>query len=1114
MEIEDEINQINSIINKLDVIRDDEWQKKEDETEEEFDNRLEAIEEELEEELLDYISDSLLAEQEINEEEAIKEAQEKIKADYELFSDAFIKSDNGIITLKSEEELMTLGYDTPEEVEKLNSIAENINSPEIYINKIKDSIHASKDIDAEIDRKMELAKSIIAAKKRGETLPSSLNPSIEKDKFEKANAYIANTTTLRKVPFVQNEYINNNYIAERKYNNVIRNITTNTTTKSTSGRIATTNTTSQATTPVISATETKIVTRKIPERKNTLYTNFEKKLDKSNDLTKQKIKARTELKSVFKQIEDKELSKEEMEYLNSKIESIKKKYPNTITEKNLKKLFDTFKVKLPTIEQEHTNIGEDNGNELNELKHELNESLKDINEHSEIDVDDDKQKNDRLKGQGEKIVTSIEEVQKEPKTTEIKAPHKTSPKKNRTTDIALGALAVGEAIGTTIGTIKQKSEEKIEHLKKKGEEVVQNISQQQKKAKKNASTSKKERKNKDGKVETNKVIKAPTNSSKNKTTKKKNDIPPKTEPKVVTSSKVKMSKTELMEALQKAERFDMNTSHSKGMNLLVINKLICYLQDNNDPEIQERLINEIIKLQTDRHKNTDKLYIYNPSYTNLQTLKYMYDTYKDGVKSSDGSREIVSENPNAAAYYLFLANNAATDSNFKGNQTVKEEIIREFENQKEDVCYRYFEFLKEKYKIDQLSGIERLKVEPDFMRELTQSQFLASKTEYLDIAISKEILSRVTNNADKREFLEKVQNAEKRINAGQILDSRTLKLIGDLYYDGLKDASNEDVIYQDKRKASKIYEQIISKKKDIASEDVYNNLIAIYSDDTSPLYDKKKTDQLTEIAVKNKIPIISKNKKGTKVEPSTYVCSDLHGEYPAYQAIIGQLKEKDKLYILGDVIDRGPDGIKILQDIMKRKEKGQVEFLIGNHELMMVQALILGDKTQEKNWTSKENSGEVTKKAFEKLSPADQKSIKEFLLDSYVYKNIDVDSQKVHFVHAKAVQDEKDNSNKTVREMLAEGKEKLMETAVWSRGVNSLMSSEPHPESAKKGTFTVIGHSPTDNNLIKYKNGYLNIDCGAGNGAIASLVNLTKGFVRYFNVNRERTKINNKQKEK
>lgn len=773
-------------------------------------------------------------------------------------------------------------------------------------------------------------------------------------------------------------------------------------------------------------------------------------------------------------------------------------------------------MKLPTIEQEHANIEKKNDNELNELKHELNESLEEINKHSEVDVDDDKTKNDSLKGQGEKIVASIGEVQKEPETTEIKTTHKTSPKKTRTTDIALGALAVGEVIETTIGTIKQKSEEKIEHLKKKGEEVVQNISQQQKKAKKkkNVSTSKKETKNKEGKVETNTVIKAPTDSSKNKTTKKKNDIPSKTESKVATSSMVKMSKAELMEALQKAERFDMNALHSKGMNLLIINKLICYLQDNNDLEIQERLNNEIIKLQTDRHKNTDRLYIYNPSYTNLQTLKYMYDTYKDGVKSSDGSREIVSVNPNAAAYYLFLANNVAQDSNSKGSQTAREEIIREFESQKEDICYRYFEFLKEKYKINQLSGIERLKVEPDFMRELTQSQFLPNKTEYLDIAISKEVLSRVANNADKREFLEKVQNAEKRIDAGQMLDSRTLKLIGDLYYNGLRDASNEDIISQDRRKASKIYEQIISKKKDIASEDIYNNLMAIYSDNTSPLYNKLKADKLTEMAAKNKIPIKSKDKKSTKIEPSTYVCSDLHGEYPAYQAIINQLKEKDKLYVLGDVIDRGPDGIKILQDIMRRKEKGQVEFLIGNHELMMVQALILGDKNQEKNWTSKENSGEATKEAFERLSPADQNSIKEFLLDSYVYKNIDVDSQQVHFVHAKAVQDENDNSNKTVREMLAEGKEKLMETAVWSRGVNSLMSSEPHPESAKKGIFTVIGHSPTDNNLIKYKNGYLNIDCGAGNGAIASLVNLTKGFVRYFNVNRERAKMNNKQKEK
>ena len=223
MEIEDEINQINSIINKLDVIRDDEWQKKEDETEEEFDNRLEAIEEELEEELLDYISDSLLAEQEINEEDAVKEAQEKIKKDYELFEDAFIKNDDGTVTLKTDEELVELGYDSPDELEKLRNIEKNMNNSDQYLNAIRESIKASKDIDAEIDRKMELAKSIIKAKKRGESLPSNLNPNLQKDKFEKANKYIASTTTLKRIPVIQNEYIKNNYIAERRYNNLIRN---------------------------------------------------------------------------------------------------------------------------------------------------------------------------------------------------------------------------------------------------------------------------------------------------------------------------------------------------------------------------------------------------------------------------------------------------------------------------------------------------------------------------------------------------------------------------------------------------------------------------------------------------------------------------------------------------------------------------------------------------------------------------------------------------------------------------------------------------------------------------------------------------------------------------
>ena len=47
-----------------------------------------------------------------------------------------------------------------------------------------------------------------------------------------------------------------------------------------------------------------------------------------------------------------------------------------------------------------------------------------------------------------------------------------------------------------------------------------------------------------------------------------------------------------------------------------------------------------------------------------------------------------------------------------------------------------------------------------------------------------------------------------------------------------------------------------------------------------------------------------------------YVCSDIHGHYSCYAALLEciGLRPDDTLYILGDVIDRGPDGVKILQD--------------------------------------------------------------------------------------------------------------------------------------------------------------------------------------------------------
>ncbi len=62
-----------------------------------------------------------------------------------------------------------------------------------------------------------------------------------------------------------------------------------------------------------------------------------------------------------------------------------------------------------------------------------------------------------------------------------------------------------------------------------------------------------------------------------------------------------------------------------------------------------------------------------------------------------------------------------------------------------------------------------------------------------------------------------------------------------------------------------------------------------------------------------------------------YVTSDIHGNSKRFDSILEQinLQPEDTLYILGDVVDRYPDGIAILQRIMKMPN---VQMLLGNHE--------------------------------------------------------------------------------------------------------------------------------------------------------------------------------------
>lgn len=111
---------------------------------------------------------------------------------------------------------------------------------------------------------------------------------------------------------------------------------------------------------------------------------------------------------------------------------------------------------------------------------------------------------------------------------------------------------------------------------------------------------------------------------------------------------------------------------------------------------------------------------------------------------------------------------------------------------------------------------------------------------------------------------------------------------------------------------------------------------------------------------------------------STYVISDLHGQYNIFKKLLDILSfgENDYMYVLGDAIDRGKDGIKILQEIM---DAPNMDLLIGNHEYMMLNSVAtngcqgLWGESQD-IWIYN-NGGDITFEQYCKLSDKERKAL-------------------------------------------------------------------------------------------------------------------------------------------
>lgn len=72
-----------------------------------------------------------------------------------------------------------------------------------------------------------------------------------------------------------------------------------------------------------------------------------------------------------------------------------------------------------------------------------------------------------------------------------------------------------------------------------------------------------------------------------------------------------------------------------------------------------------------------------------------------------------------------------------------------------------------------------------------------------------------------------------------------------------------------------------------------------------------------------------------------YLVSDPHGDLCRFMNLLKHIdfKRNEKMVLLGDVLDRGPDPIGLLKYIRPMIQDGSITMLLGNHELFCIQFL-------------------------------------------------------------------------------------------------------------------------------------------------------------------------------
>lgn len=199
-----------------------------------------------------------------------------------------------------------------------------------------------------------------------------------------------------------------------------------------------------------------------------------------------------------------------------------------------------------------------------------------------------------------------------------------------------------------------------------------------------------------------------------------------------------------------------------------------------------------------------------------------------------------------------------------------------------------------------------------------------------------------------------------------------------------------------------------------------------------------------------------------------YATADIHGDIDRFHRLLEEIpiRDGDTLYIIGDVIDRGADGLAIFREIRKHEN---FVLLKGNHEQMCVETL-----GQENSIVARDlwlhNGGYGTYTELTRFCPRSERNdLIEYMANLPEQLEVTVNGRDFILVHAAPSDDQ--------------------HTRLWARP-----TSVDWENVVPKGKTAIIGHTPTKylrqrtplDNIrepdmrIFFDERYICIDCGCG----------------------------------